>query len=330
MARRSGDGVWAIGVDIGGTTTKAGLVGMDGSLRGLRRLPTPAAVDPAAFTDHLLALVRELADRQQVIGVGVTLASFVTVDGVIIETAHLSRSLIGYDLGSELRRAVTCPVYFALDVIAPTLGEFYFGAGRDTPYLTYVTVSTGIGAGSMVAGAYFTGGLGWAGGVGHTIIDETSDRICSGCGNAGCLETFAASQGIADTARELAARHRNSALARLEGADFTPSRIAAVAAAGDPAACEVYARVGHALGIGLTNLIDTMAPDVLIVGGGIAQAGELLLAPARAVVHQRAYPPSLRTTPIVPAALADLSGVYGAAAMALHDLRIDPLRGRQE
>jgi glucokinase len=160
-----------------------------------------------------------------------------------------------------------------------------------------MTVSTGIGSGIIVEGKYFTGGLGWAGGVGHTIIDESSERICEGCGNAGCLETFAAKQGILATARQLLTEFPHSLMVSLSNGDpalLTPKIVYDAAQKGDPAACQVFSIAGRALGIGLTNLVDIVAPQRIVIGGGIAQAGELLLGPAREFVQRCAYPPRLR------------------------------------
>jgi glucokinase len=216
--------------------------------------------------------------------------------------------------------------YFSLDTPTPTLGEAYFGAGIGVDDFAYVTVSTGIGAGIMVNGKYFTGGLGWAGGVGHIIIDEKSERVCEGCGNRGCLETFAAKQGILATAYDLAREHPDSlilALAEGRPEAITPELVCRAAEAGDPAAVEVFKRAGHALGLGLVSLADIVAPTRIIIGGGIAQAGEFLLEPARSVVQARAFPPRIREVEIVQAALGDLSAVFGAAAMVFYDLRIN-------
>jgi glucokinase len=178
----------------------------------------------------------------------------------------------------------------------------------------------------MHDGKYLTGGLGWAGGVGHIIIDEKSPRVCEGCGNHGCLETFAARQGIIQTALEKIESYPHSLLARLvrqNTVQLSPKLIAEAAMKGDKAAVEVFEHAGHALGIGLTNLINIVSPELVVVGGGIALAGDLLLEPARQVVRERAFPPQHRKVNIVPAELKDLSGMLGAASLVFFDLRIN-------
>lgn len=320
----------ALGIDVGGTFIKAGLVTRTGVLLDSESIHTPATEQPEKVVAQMLALIDRLCQRAeigpaQLSGIGVSFAGFITADGVVTATAHLSRAWIGYDLRGRLARHLNSSLYFSLDTPAPTLGEAYYGAGRGFPDFAYVTVSTGIGAGLFVGGRYFTGGLGWAGGVGHIIIDENSPRVCVGCGNHGCLETFSAKQGIVTSAQGILQRYPGSRILSLSGSpeNISPKIVCQAALEGDPAAREVFKQAGHALGIGLVALADIFAPTRIVVGGGIAQAGELLLAPARAVVAARAFPPRLRQVEIVQAALGDLSGIFGAAAMVFYDLRIN-------
>jgi len=321
----------AIGIDVGGTAIKYGLLDFSGRLIELERRKTPSHAPPGEIADDLVAMIAELCEKggvglDDLEGVGVSLAGFITADGVVTATAHLSPQWVGFDLKSRLQKDIQSDFYFALDTPAPTLGEAYYGAGRGFDNFVYVTVSTGIGAGIVADGEYFIGGMGWAGGVGHTIVDENHDLVCEGCGNAGCLETFAATQGILHTAEKVLRSYPGSLMLKRVDAgkwDITPETIYQAALQGDPAALEIWHRVGHALGIGLVNLIDILAPSRVVIGGGISQAGDFLLNPAREVIRERAFPPQLRTVEVVQAELGDLSGVYGAAAMVFHQLRIN-------
>ena len=322
----------AVAIDIGGTSIKAGMIREDGQLLALRRAPTP----PEELPEHIVLIILDLIAKVcegsalslgKVEGIGISIAAFITAEGIITATAHLSQEWVGYDLQGRLSSDLPAKYYFALDTPAPTLGEAYFGAGKGVQDCVYVTVSTGIGAGIMTGGKYFVGGLGWAGGIGHSIIDETSERICSGCGNAGCLETFAATQGFLATTRELVQSEPHSlilALAKGNLDAITPRVVFEAAQQHDPIANEVWEKVGHVLGVALTNLINVVSPQRVIVGGGIAQAGDYLLEPVRTVIRSRAFPPQHRTVELVQAALSDLSGIFGAAAMVFHDLRINP------
>lgn len=321
----------ALAIDIGGTKIKAGLITFEGELLSIERIHTPVPPLPEAIAREVVRLIDHLLEHNQlsidrVEGVGISIAAFITAEGVVTATAHLDQSWVGSDFRARLMQDFATNYYFSLDTPAPTLGEAYYGAGKGIDHFAYVTVSTGVGAGIMVDGKYLTGGLGWAGGVGHIIIDETSERVCHGCGNRGCLETFAATQGIITTAKELLAQNPTSLILRLVDGDptqITPAVIYEAAVQGDVTARDVWQRVGHALGIGLTNLVDIVSPQRVVVGGGIAQAGDLLLEPARAVIRERAFPPQHRQAQIVTAELGDLSGIYGAAAMVFHDLRIN-------
>jgi glucokinase len=321
----------ALAIDIGGTHIKAGIITRAGRALASRVEETPARCEPEVLINHILRLIHSLAaesqtDLSRIDGIGISMAAFITADGVVTATAHLSQAWVGYNLHARLFANLPAEYYFSLDTPAPTLGEAYYGAGRGISELAYVTVSTGIGAGILVNGKYFTGGLGWAGGVGHIIIDENSPRRCEGCGNYGCLETFASKQGIITTARELVEAHPSSmilTIARSRPESITPRTVYEAAEAGDAHAIEVFRRAGHALGLGLVSLADIVAPNRIVVGGGIASAGEFLLGPARAVVQARAYPPRIRSVEIVQAELGDQSGIFGAAAMVFHDLRIN-------
>lgn len=321
----------ALAIDVGGTNIKAGLITSQGKLLAARREATAAKSPPEQVIRQILEVVQELygecsLETSRLEGIGVSFAGFVTADGMVTATAHLSREFVGLNLHNLLSAEIPSRYYFSLDTPTPTLGEAYFGAGRGFADFAYVTVSTGIGAGIMANGKYFTGGLGWAGGVGHIIIDETSARVCEGCGNHGCLETFAAKQGIVATACEMVQVFSDSQILKLANGRLeaiTPQLVCEAAKAGDMAARQVFERAGHALGLGLVSLADIVAPARIIVGGGIAQAGELLLEPARKVVRERAFPPHIRNVEIVQAALGDLSAVFGAAAMVFYDLQIN-------
>lgn len=321
----------ALSVDIGGTSIKAGLIRRDGTLLAIGRQATPAKAPPDTVIAQVLALCHRLRaenaiELTQIDGVGFSIAGFVTAEGVVTATAHLSQEWVGFDLRARLLQELEADYYFALDTPAPTLGEAYYGAGRGVKNFAYVTVSTGIGAGIISDGKYFTGAMGWAGGVGHTIIDETSPRVCEGCGNHGCLETFAATQGILATTAEALDVYPDSLILSLAGGQadcVTPEIVHRAAQQGDQAALEVWQRVGHMLGIGLVNMVNIVSVPLLVIGGGISQAGDLLLEPARRVLRERAFPPQHRRAQIVQAKLGDLSGIYGAAAMVFHDIRIN-------
>jgi glucokinase len=171
----------ALAIDVGGTNIKAGLITRRGELVALQRLPTPAKSPPGLVVGQMLQVIHDLCaqaalEPAQVDGIGISIAGFVTSDGVVTATAHLSRELIGYNLHAPLYENLPTEYYFSLDTPTPTLGEAYFGAGVGIDDFAYVTVSTGIGAGIMVNGKYFTGCLGWAGGSGISLSMRVGTR----------------------------------------------------------------------------------------------------------------------------------------------------------
>lgn len=319
----------AAALDIGGTMFKAALITEGGETLAVERMVTPSQSPPDRVADLVVDTVQRLLsqaglDLDRLPGIGISIAAFITPDGVVTATAHLSSEWIGFDLRECLLPRLPARYYFSLDTPAPALGEAHYGAGRGVQDFAYVTVSTGIGAGIISGGRLYTGGAGWAGGVGHIIVDPLGPRTCKGCGNRGCLETFAAKQGVLALAEEEILRHPNGLLAlQARAAPLSPMLIAEAAQQGDEAAVQVFERAGHYLGLGLTSLIDILSPRLVVLGGGIAQAGDLLLEPARRVVRRCAFPPRHRRVEIVQAALGDLSGVFGAAAMVFHDIRVE-------
>ena len=318
----------AIALDVGGTMIKAAAIRRNGELLTVERLPTPNEDSPDRIAERMLATVRLLLKRtdlsvEMIAGIGVSIAAFITAEGIVTATAHLSSEWVGYDLRRHLTAALPTNYYFALDTPAPTLGEAHFGAGRGVDDVAYVTVSTGIGAGIIAGGHLLTGGLGWAGGIGHVIVEPNGPRICDACGNRGCLETYAAKQGILALASEAIRSHPDSLLARQPPGTLTPELVCDAARSGDEAANCVFQQAGTYLGFGLTSLVNILSPKRVVVGGGIGLAGDLLLESARAVIRQSAYPPVHRDVEVVPAELGDLSGVYGVAAMVFHDIRVN-------
>jgi glucokinase len=318
----------AVTLDVGGTMIKAAVIARAGEVLALERLPTPRQSAPDRVAQRMLETVRLLLARtgrtiETVAGIGVSIAAFITAEGIVTATAHLSPEWVGYDLRRRLTADLATTYYFALDTPAPTLGEAFYGAGRGVEDFAYVTVSTGIGAGVVAGGRLFTGGLGWAGGVGHVVVDPDGPRTCEACGNRGCLETYAAKQGILGLAAEAVDNHPDSLLVRHAPGTLTPQIVCDAARAGDEAAIWVFAQAGTYLGLGLTSLVDILSPKRVVVGGGIGLAGDLLLDSTRAVIRRSAYPPVHREVEVVPAALGDLSGVYGGAAMVFHDIRVN-------
>jgi glucokinase len=203
------------------------------------------------------------------------------------------------------------------DANAEALGEHELGAGKGASNLILLTIGTGIGGGIIINGKLYTGATGSAGEVGHITVDVNGPK-CS-CGNVGCWETLASGRAMAREAISRISHGERSVLIELvkgEIEKITTEKIEEAARRGDPLALEVISRAATYLGIGMVNLINAFNPELIIVGGGVAKMGELLLEPVRKVVRERAFRLASEAVRIVPAQLGDDGGVLGAAIFA--------------
>jgi glucokinase len=307
----------AVGIDIGGTKIAGGVVTAAGQVLGRIRVPTPPA-DQEATLVALLAAVAELCDRHpEVEAIGVGAAGLVEWPGGRARWApHNSYRRL------ELRRLVHertgLPTTVENDANAAAWAEAHFGAGAGSDHLVLVTVGTGIGGGLLLDGRLYHGEQGFAGELGHLIVDPDGDR-CP-CGNNGCLEAMASGSTLGRLGRAAAAADPGGRLAALAGRPELVSGETVFAAAleGDKVALALFERIGHWLGVGIASLVTIFDPDLVVVGGGVAATGELLLAPARAsferYVHGRAH---RDLPPVVPTRLGADAGLVGAATLAL-------------
>jgi len=189
--------------------------------------------------------------------------------------------------------------------------------GKGVNNLIYLTVSTGIGGGIITNGELYSGVSGGAGEVGHMTID-VNGPVCS-CGNNGCLEVLASGKAMAREAIRRIGNGERSALTEMVGGEIdsiTAEEVSSVAQAGDSLALEVVSQAAMYLGVGLANLVNIFNPEMIVIGGGVARMGDLLLAPAREVVRKRAFPLSVQAVRIVNAQNIDEAGLLGVAAFA--------------
>jgi glucokinase len=218
-------------------------------------------------------------------------------------------------LRRNLEAAFRLPVKVVNDANAAALGEFLFGAGRGHRNFVYITVSTGIGGGIVVDGRLVEGSVGTAGEIGHTTIDRRGPA-CP-CGNIGCLEAIASGTAIARVFRErLKAGEASTVPDVLDGREATAADVALGAKAGDALAASVFAEAAEALGLGVVNCIHLFNPDVIAIGGGVSQAGDLLFEPVRRMVALHAFPVPRNVVRIVQVELGTEVGLIGAAAVA--------------
>jgi glucokinase len=311
----------AIGVDIGGTKVAAGVVDSDGEVLALVRSGTPAA-SPAAVEDTIADLVTQLREDYDVIAVGVGPAGFVDVTrSEVLFSPHLAWRNEPLRAAVEVRTGL--PVSIDNDANCAAWAEWRFGAGRGESHFLLVALGTGIGGGIVADGQLYRGRYGMAGEFGHMQVTPDG-RPCE-CGQSGCWEQYASGNVLGRAARGLAdagAAEVGPLLERAGGdADaLTGAVVTEAARDGDPCASGLLADVGRWLGVGLAGLAAAFDPAVIVIAGGVSDAGELLIGPAREAFRNRLTGRGFRPeASVVQAALASAAGIVGAADLARRD-----------
>ena len=315
------DSEQAIGIDVGGTKIAGIRAARDGRILDRVTQPTPSE-DPDATIAAMIEVARGLRTRE-VLALGVGAAGMVSVvDGVLRFAPNLAwREL---PIARRMSGALGLPCQVDNDANVAAWGEHRFGAGRGYLHMLLVTIGTGIGGGIVSDGRLFRGAHGFAAEIGHIIV-EPGGPLC-GCGNHGCWEQMASGHAIGRLGREAVREHPGSPLGRLAGGD--PERVSGhmvteAAQQGDDIAKDVLAIVGRRLGEGIAGLVNVLDPQIVVVGGGVVEAGGLLLEPARAAFVASVEAVDHRPdVPIVPAQLGNDAGAVGAAALALEELGV--------
>src|SRR6266581_9150833 len=305
----------AIGVDVGGTKIAAGVVDEKGSIIEMVKRPTPAA-NASRTIEMISDAVKELLSRYEVKAVGIGAAGFIDVSrSTVVFAPNLAWR--NEPVARQVEDRTGRPVVVENDANAAAWAEAKLGAGRGQDHVMMVTIGTGIGAGLVLDGELYRGRWGMAGEPGHVRV-VPDGRLC-GCGNRGCWEQYASGSALVTEARDLAMRSPGGARRLLQLAEGNPAAIGGpqvteAAREGDPAALRCFAIVGTWLGQGLADLTAILDPGCIVVGGGVSEAGELLLGPARAAFEKAltgaGYRPRVEITR---AALGADAGIVGAA-----------------
>ena len=313
----------AIGIDIGGTKVAAGVVDIDGNILERLRRETPST-SPTEVEDTIATLVTELRGRHDVVAVGIGAAGFVDITrSSVLFAPHLAWR--NEPLRDAVYRRVGLSVLVENDANAAAWAEWRFGAAQNEDDLICITLGTGIGGGLLFGGQVYRGRHGIAGEFGHMQVVPGGHR-CE-CGNRGCWEQYASGNALVREARELAFANSPVAHGLLERADGDPSRITGplvteAARAGDIAAIELLADVGHWLGTGMAGLAAAFDPGIFVIGGGVSDAGDLLIGPARESFRRTLTGRGFRSEArIVRAHLGNEAGLVGAADLARLQVR---------
>ena len=294
-------------VDIGATNTKIGIVGEDGRIIRRTAIPTRSGSEPDHLVDAIAAELRPMLDavtdeRNQVVAIGVAIAGFLDREHtMMIANANL-RALCDFPLRHAFEERFEVDCHLEVDSNATTMAEYRFGMGRGKTNLLGMVFGTGVGGGVIVGGKLlrFTGEC--VGDIGHIIV-APGGRPCT-CGSRGCLEAVACSAALSERAegrsvREVIAEARN----------------------GDKSAISAISETGDYIGLGLASLVQIFAPERIVIGGGLAAAGDLLIEPARSSFRRNAGDDFRDRVEIVGSSFDGWEGIVGAASVALspHD-----------
>lgn len=312
----------AVGIDIGGTTIKAGLVNSSGQVLERRERPTPAQVSAPEILNAIIEEGTELVkvvehDGLQLMGVGFGLASPCVGESWVARNIFNIPALEGYALRPPLADAFGANIAIDMDTHAATVGELHFGNLKSVNRLMLMCVGTGISCGIAVDGRLLRYASGTSGETGHVIVDPRIPGRCP-CGGRGCLESVASGPAIERSAR--AAFQSDS---KEPNEPLTLGQMAAAARAGNRAVLAVFEQAGQYLGIGLTSLIHVFAPELILLGGGVTQAGDLLLPALRASIEEHTSPFFLETLTDVRIAGSGANlGIIGAASLIIFGDRL--------
>ncbi len=300
----------AIGVDVGGTKIAAGVVTQEGSISDEVRYPTPD--EPDHLVRAIARAIQEVGDGYEVGGVCLALPGLILAQENKVIFAPNLHAIEGIPLKDELEPETGYELTIENDASAAAWGEFRFGAGRDVDHLVFVTLGTGVGGGMISHGVLLRRAQGSGGELGHMTIQANGPRC--GCGNHGCLESLASGTAIQRRASEVAGEQPDSGLGKLAVNGEVPGEdVTQLAREGDAEALSILKETGRWLGIGLAGFVNIFNPEMIAVGGGVAEAGDLILEPARKEVHLRARSPSRELVEIRQATLGPESGILGAA-----------------
>lgn len=311
-------------MDLGGTLLKAAVVDTDsGEISGLKKVETLAREGHEAVMARMADLIEELVStsgvpKSQFGGIGIGLPGVLDLEqGVVLFLPNLPGTWPNVPLKRTIEQSIGLPTHILNDVRLMTLGEWTFGAGRGVDTIACFAIGTGIGGGLVINGKLHLGIGGTGGELGHQIIDMNGPKC--GCGSRGCLEAFASGPAIVAMGVKAVVQGLTTSIGEYVDYDLnriTPKVIYQAAVDGDEIANEIYELAGFYIGIAVSSTLAAVGPRKVVIGGGVAQAGDLLLEPIRRTVEERVHIMPVEQVEIVPAELGPNAGLIGAALWA--------------
>jgi glucokinase len=314
-----------LAIDIGGTKILSAIFSADGKVLAKDIALTLAGEGVDAVIRRLLSAIDSILNSRGMkpseLG-AVVIACAGGIDtgrGVVVTPSPNLPGWADIPLADIVRGKFGTSTFLINDASAAALGEHRYGAGRGVSNLVLITVGTGIGGGIITDGRLYLGAVGGAGEIGHMAIDADGPEC--GCGNTGCLEMLASGKAVAGDAVRRIRQGKKSILSGMVGENIegiTAEIVGRAARNGDKLSRDVIARAAFYLGIGMVNVVNIFNPEMIVIGGGMSELGEMIIGPGRRMVAERAFSISSRVVRIVTAQLGNEAGVYGAAAYALN------------
>ncbi len=311
----------AIGIDIGGTNTAIGIVDRDGHCLAQSNINTNNYAEPKEFVQALHTSVQSLLANgagYQLKGIGIGAPNGNYYNGTIEFAPNLRwRGVVR--LVDLVKQHYATPVILTNDANAAAIGEMIYGGAKGLRDFIVITLGTGLGSGIVTNGELVYGHDGFAGEIGHTIVDPLG-RVC-GCGRRGCLETYASAPGIKRTVFELIAESNTPSMLRASSFDtLTAAMITDAAKQGDALALEAYERTGRVLGLKLADAVAHTSPSAIFLFGGLANAGEFIFTPTKRYMEEYMLNIFRNKVQLLPSGLTDNAAILGASALVWKEL----------
>lgn len=312
---------YRIGVDVGGTNVKIALVDKKGEIKFPKTVPTRAEMGYEYTISNIQQAIKDVIseakiDKNSIEGIGFGFPGQIDCDNGIVRLAPNIPGWVNVPISEIMQKEFNVPVKVDNDVRCAALAELNYGAGVGCKNLVCITVGTGIGSGLIINGKIVRGASNAAGEIGHIKL-EMKDGLLCGCGDRGCLEAYASGPSIVAMAKEYVMGGKSAKFRELAGSveAITPAIVAQAANEGDVVAKKIFEVMGEYIGLGLTSVVNLLNPEKIVIGGGVADAGDILLEPLRRTLKARTMPIQGAAVEVVPAQLGNTAGIIGSSLL---------------
>ncbi|MBR1942697.1 ROK family protein [bacterium] len=309
-----------IGIDVGGTNIKIALVSSNGEILYSSSIPTRSEMGYEYTVNNMKQAISTLlketnTQKKDIEGIGFGFPGQVDYKTGIVKNLPNIPGWVNVPIAEIIEKEFGITTKIDNDVRCAALGELKYGAGKGCENLICITVGTGIGSGIILNGKLVRGASNAAGEIGHIKLFSNGDKLC-GCGDYGCLEAYVSGPSIVEMANDYLKGGKSTKYREMaDGGEITPYIVAQAAQQGDGVAKRIYTIMGEYLGTGLASVVNLLNPERIIIGGGVAGCGDLLIAPLKETLLKRAMPISAQAVEIVAAQLGNTAGVIGSSLL---------------